>query len=223
MENNFEIPKPIVPESLLNDPNMIALLQKGVRQFNTIVMESNDKNPDENVDDTLDNLMLLDEALGNKMDEFSEYAIREETGKNGNYHINISPRVDLQEKNGKTMLDFANGPIKEVQIKISPTFEHPLNTSPEQMMAKSGFGIEYFVCEASHSIDELTGKGKVSFKKQDGVMINVRNDGACYLHGRKYAGDLVYTADEFLRMDTLPNMVPIIKGVQNQVKAMKLA
>lgn len=221
MENSSEIQQQTIPENLLNDKNLLGLLHTGVRQFNSIVMESNSKNPDANIDDTLDNLTLMDDVITD-LDEFSEYAIREQIGKNSTYHINIAPKNCLHEKNGKLMLDFADGPVKEVQIKITELFGDPLNNTPDRVMARTGYGIEFYVSEASYNKDENNGQGKVSFKILDGIKVNVMNDGNCILQGRKYAGDLGYVAEKSIRLDTLPNMTPVIQGVQNQFKAAKL-
>lgn len=208
-------------ETLLENKNVKKMLSFGVRQFNQILSEANAKNTDENFDNTVDNLMLMDEAI-TQLDEYSDWKIREEVKKNESYHVNISPKADLREKDGKLMLDFSQGPVKEVQIKISPVFEEMFGQTPDRVMSRTGFDIEYYVSEANCKHDEKSGENRVSFTKQDGIKLHVRNDGLCTLQGRKYAGELGYTADKPMRIDQLPNMALAIRGVQDQIKAMAI-
>jgi hypothetical protein len=208
-------------ETLLENDNVKKMLSVGVRTFNQIVNEANVENADENIDNTVDNLILMDEAI-TRLDEFSPWKIREEVKKNESYHVNICPKADLREKDGKLMMDFSHGPVKEVQIKISGVFEDLISQTPDRVMARTGYDIEYYISEANFERDEKRNENKVRFTKQDGIKLHLRNDGLCTLQGRKYAGDLGYTADKPVRIDTLPNMAPTIKAVQNQIDSMKL-
>ncbi len=224
MENQTEIQKNN-KETFIDNKSVKELLKFGIKKFNSEIFLANSQNPEANIDSVTDNLEFLEEAITN-LDEFSNFVVRDQLKKKDFYYISVCPKDKLVKKSeNQYVFDLEVGEkIKEAQIKISDRIVDPYDISPEQVLSRSGFGIEYYVSEASLVQDEKTKEIKLMFDRQDGVGFIIRHDGLCVMYGKKHAGEVDYTTPKKTRIDQLKdkNMPQIIVEVTNQIKSMKI-
>jgi len=216
-------------ENLLENRSFIELLKFGIKKFNKEVFLANPQNldinvPNTNIDSVLDNLEFLEDSITN-LDEFSDFIIKDELKKGDFYYMSICPKDKLIKKNGQSVFDLNVGEtIKQAQLRISDKIVDPYDISPEQVLSRSGFGIEFYVSEVSLSQDEKTKEFKLIFDKQDGIGFTIRQDGLCVMYGKKHAGEVDYVTPKKTRIDHLSekNMPQIIGDVTNKIKSMRI-